>query len=308
MKKSVLLIINIALVAVMIILLVIQSAAKTNIAKGFDGISANSHLLDCTQKVKNPEELELLVQKTAEELQMNIYIYVAGDGDNDRYRSDYEIECFADDFFDEIYGENADGVFYYMDLSGRSSPYDYISTSGKAVLIYEKNIDRMFDYINQYLPSSSQAVYAEDIQNAVQAFLSILKTYSNTKPNPLEYYHDKSSGKYMFMKNGKFVVSEHKPIMFNIIVLAIFLVAGLIVSLIVFCVTKSRYKFKKSQNSSVYVKNEKTVFHRSTDTFLRTYTTKRKIESSSSGGGSSHRSGGGGHSHSGGHGGGGRHR
>ncbi|MDE5770951.1 MAG: hypothetical protein K2I06_04870 [Ruminococcus sp.] len=305
MKKSVLLIINIALVAVMIILLVVQSATKTNIAEGFDGNSINSSFLDSTGLVENPDEITELVQETSETLKMNIYVYVAGD--NDRYRSDYDIECFADDFYDEIYGEDTDGVFYYMDLSERSPAYDYISTSGKAVLIYQKNIDRMFDYINKYLPSSQQTVYAEDIQNAVQAFLSILKTYSNTQPNPLEYYHDKSSGKYMFMKNGEFVVSEHKPIIFNIVVLAICIAVGLMVSLIVFFVTKSSYKFKKSQNSSVYIKNEKTVFHRSTDTFIRTYTTKRKIESSSSGG-SSHRSGGGGHSHSGGHGGGGRHR
>ncbi len=306
MKKSVLLIINIVLVAVMVILLVVQSATKTDISKGFDGNTSNSSFFDNTGMVKNPDEITEIVQETAEKLEMNIFIYAAGD--SDRYRSDYEIECFADDFFDEIYGENADGVFYYMDLSGRSPAYDYISTSGKAVLIYQKKIEDMFDYINKYLPSSQQTVYAEDIQNAVQAFLSILKTYSDIQPNPFEYYHDKSSGKYMFMKNGEFVVSEHKPIIFNILVLAVCLVAGLIVSVIVFFVTKSRYKFKKSQNSNVYVKHEKTVFRRSTDTFLRTYTTKHKIETSSNNGSRSSGGSGGGHSHSGGHGGGGRHR
>ncbi|MDE5620974.1 MAG: hypothetical protein K2O29_04390 [Ruminococcus sp.] len=303
MKKSVLLIINIALVAVMVILLVIQSATKTDISEGFDGNSENSSFLDNTGLVKNSDEITELVQETAEKLEMNIFIYVAGDSDS--YRSDYETECFADDFFDEIYGENADGVFYYMDLSGRSPAYDYISTSGKAVLIYEKNMEKMFDYINRYLPSSQQTVYAEDIQNTVQAFLSVLKTYSNTQPNPFEYYHDKSSGKYMFMKNGEFIVSEHKPIIFNIVVLAVCLVAGLVTAVIVYFVTKYRYRFKKSQNSNVYIKHEKTIFHRSTDTFLRTYTTKHKIETNNSSGGSRSI---GGHSHSGGHGGGGRHR
>lgn len=305
MKKSVLLIINISLVAVMAILLIIQSATKTDVAKGFDGNYTNSGFLDNTGLVENPDGITELIQETAEKLEMNIFIYIAGDLDH--YRSDYETECFADDFFDEIYGENADGIFYYMDLSGHSPAYDYISTSGKAVLIYQKNIEKMFDYINKYLPSSQQTVYAEDIQNAVQAFLSTLKTYSNTKPNPLEYYHDKSSGKYMFMKNGEFVVSEHKPIIFNIAVLAVCLVAGLVTAVIVYFVTKYRYRFKKSQNSSVYIKHEKTVFHRKTDTFIRTYTTKHKIETSSSGGSRSG-GGGGGHSHSGGHGGGGRHR
>ncbi len=303
MKKSVLIIINIVLVVLMVLLLVIQSSAKTDVAKGFDGNSENSHILDSADKIENPEKLEKLVQETSEKLRMNIYIYIAGDAD--RYRSDYEIECFADDFYDELYGEDTDGVFYYMDLSGRSPAYDYISTSGKAVLIYQKNIKKMFDNINKYLPPSGQTVYAEDIQNAVQAFLSVLDSYGNTKPKPFEYYHDESSGKYMFMKNGEFVVSEHKPFLFNIALLAVCIVAGLIVAVIVFFVTKYRYRFKKSQNSSVYVKRDKTVFSRKTDTFIRTYTTKRKIETNSGG---SRSGGGGGHSHSGGHGGGGSHR
>lgn len=304
MKKSVLIIINIVLVILMAVLLVVQSSAKTDVAKGFDGNSANSGILDNTGLVENSDEITGLVQETAEKLEMNIFVYIAGK--NDPYRSDYEIECFADDFYDEIYGEDTDGVFYYMDLSGKSPAYDYISTSGKAVLIYKKDIDRMFDYINKYLPSSQQTVYADDIENAVDAFLSTLKTYGNTKPNPLEYYHDESSGKYMFMKNGEFVVSENKPIVFNLVILVACLLIGTITALIVYFVTKHRYRFKKSQNSNVYIKHEKTVFHRKTDSFIRTYTTKRKIETNSGGG--SRSGGGGGHSHSGGHGGGGRHR
>jgi hypothetical protein len=55
-------------------------------------------------------------------------------------------------------------------------------------------------------------------------------------------------------------------------------------------------------NPSAYVARDKTNFREKSDTFIRTYTTKTKIESSSHGG--SH---GGGH-HSGGHISGGRHR
>lgn len=304
MKKSVLIIINIVLLIVIFGLLGIQSAAKTDLAKGFDGNSANSGFLDNTGLAENPDELTDLVQKTSEELGMNIFVYVAGTSDS--YRSDYDIECFADDFYDEIYGEDTDGVFYYMDLSGRSPTYDYISTSGKAVLLYQKNIDNIFTRLDNYLPSSGQTVYPENVENAVEEFLRAIKDYSNTSPSSMTYYHDKSSGKYMFMKNGEFVVSEHKPIIYNVFLMLACMVVGLIVAVIVYFVTKYRYRFKKSQNSVVYVKHDKTVFHRSTDTFIRTYTTKHKIETSSGGGGS--RGGGGGHSHSGGHGGGGHHR
>ena len=69
------------------------------------------------------------------------------------------------------------------------------------------------------------------------------------------------------MKNGEFVVSENKPIVFNLAILVACLLIGTITALIVYFVTKHRYRFKKSQNSSVYIKHEKTVFHRKTDSF-----------------------------------------
>lgn len=303
MKKSVLIIVNIVLIIAILGLLGIQSAAKTDLAKGFDGNSIYSGFLDNSGLAENPDELTELIQKTSEELKMNIFIYVAGASDS--YRSDYDIEVFADDFYDEIYGEDTDGIFYYMDLSGRSPAYDYISTSGKAVLLYQKHIDRIFSRLDNYLPPSGQTVYPENVENAVKEFLSAVTAYSKIAPSSTSYYYDESSGKYMFMKNGEFVVSRHKPMIYNIILLLACMVFGLLVAVIVYFVTKSRYRFKKSQNSVVYVRNDKTVFHRSTDTFIRTYTTKHKIETSSGGGRSG---GGGGHSHSGGHGGGGHHR
>ncbi|MDE6426268.1 MAG: hypothetical protein K2K89_09070 [Ruminococcus sp.] len=302
MKKSVIVIINIILVVVMFGVLVIQSSAKTDVAKGFDGNYINSNFLDNTELVKNSDELTTLVQQTAQKLEMNIFIYAAGK--NDINRTDYDIERFADDYYDEIYGKDTDGVFYYMDVSGRSPACDRISTSGKAILTYQKNIENIFTRLDNYLPASTEPIKAEHIENAVKAFLSALEDYSTYKPNSLEYYHDESSGKYMFMKNGEFVVSRNKPLIFNVILMIVFLVVGAVVALITYFVTASNYKFKKSQNPVIYARNENTVFRRSTDEFIRTYTTKHKIETSSGGGG---RSGGGGHS-GGGHGGGSHHR
>lgn len=301
MKKSVLIAVNIFLVALMIVILYFQSSAKTDIAKGFDGQSSNSNFVDNADIIENSDDITELIQQTSEELQMNIYVYIAGSSDYNK--SDYEIETFADSYYDEIFGEETDGVFYYIDLSGRSPAYDYISTSGKAVLLYQKNIDNIFSQLDNYLPASGQTVYSEDIENAIEEFLNLLKRYSNKIPSSMEYYYDESSGKYMFMKNGEFLVSRNKPITYNLFFMGICIIIGLVTTVIVYFVTKHRYKFKKSQNSMVYVKNEKTVFNKNIDMFIRTYTTKHKIETSSSSGSR----GGGGHS-GGGHGGGGHHR
>ncbi|MDE6780171.1 MAG: hypothetical protein K2J40_01745, partial [Ruminococcus sp.] len=75
MKKSVLIIVNIVLIVAIFGLLGIQSAAKTDLAKGFDGNSANSGFLDNSGLAENPNELTELIQKTSEELEMNIFIY-----------------------------------------------------------------------------------------------------------------------------------------------------------------------------------------------------------------------------------------
>lgn len=301
MKKSVLIAVNIFLAILMIVIFYFQSSAKTDIAKGFDGQSSNSNFIDNADIIENSDDITELIQQTSEELQMNIYVYIAGSSDYNK--SDYEIETFADSSYDEIFGEETDGVFYYIDLSGRSPAYDYISTSGKAVLLYQKNIDNIFSQLDNYLPASGQTIYSEDIENAIEEFLNLLKSYSNKIPSSMEYYYDESSGKYMFMKNGEFVVSRNKPITYNLFFMGICIIIGLVTAVIVYFVTKHRYKFKKSQNSMVYVKNEKTVFNKNIDMFIRTYTTKHKIETSSSSGSR----GGGGHS-GGGHGGGGHHR
>ena len=308
MKKPVLIIVNMILVIAVIGIFIVQSSAKTDIAKGFDGNYLNSGFLDNTGLVKNPDELTTLVQQTAQKLEMNIFIYSAGK--NDINRSDYDIERFADDFYDEIYGEDTDGVFYYMDVSGRSPACDRISTSGKAVLLYQNCIENIFTRLDNYLPASTEPVKAEHIENAVKEFLSAITTYGKTAPgsNSMTYYYDESSGKYMFMKNGEFVVSRNKPLIYNVILMIVFLAVGAVVALITYFVIASNYKFKKSQNAVIYARNENTVFRRKSDDFIRTYTTKHKIETSS--GSSSGRSGGGSSSHSsgGGHGGGSHHR
>ncbi|MDE6834476.1 MAG: hypothetical protein K2J39_09585 [Ruminococcus sp.] len=305
MKKSVLFIVNIILVFAVIVVFIVQSATKTDIAKGFDGNYLNSSFLDNTGLVENPDALTTLIQQTAQKLKMNICIYSAGQ--RDRNRTDYNIKSFADTTYDETFGADTDGVFYYMDVSRKSPACDHISTSGKAILLYQNNIDNIFTRLDNYLPSSTETVTAEHIENAVKCFLSALEDYSTYEPNTFEYYYDSASGKYMFMKNGEFVVSRNKPPVYNMFFMLICLAIGAGIALITYFVIASNYKFKKSQNAVIYARNGNTVFRRKSDDFIRTYTTKRKIETDnssrggSSGGGSSSSSGGG-------HGGGSHHR
>ncbi|MDE7104988.1 MAG: hypothetical protein K2O36_03820, partial [Ruminococcus sp.] len=140
-----------------------------------------------------------------------------------------------------------------------------------------------------------------DIASALSQFLTQIDYYYNNKN--LTYYKDSSSDKYYYYKNDELVISDKPPFVKRLTILLFAIPAGLITALVYFFATKSRYKFKASANPAVYVSHDETNFTQRDDRFIRTYTTKSKIERSSGGSSS-----GGGHSHSGGHGGGGRHR
>lgn len=245
------------------------------------------------------KELDKLIKEEAQKLDMNIVVYLSGYA-----RSDMQTEIFADDTYDEMYGEDTDGVFYYLDTSEKIPLYDYISTSGKGVLFYQQNIDNIFYALDAYLPRSGEPVIAEDIYSAIEAFLYQLERYSDTKQPYFRYYHDVSSGKYFYYKNGELVISRTKPLRLYAKPFLISSVIGFIIALIVYSCTKHSYKFMSGTNAKVYVSQNRTHFSQRSDLFIREHTTRTKIESSSGGGGRS----GGGHSGGGGHGGGGHHR
>lgn len=251
-------------------------------------------------------ELNALVQETAENINMYVAIYLSGTD-----LSDPATETFADEFSEDLFGENTDNVVYYMDLSGGIPAYDYISTSGMAALVYtdERNdgsdnrIDKMLESIFNYLPSSGEEIDKYDITNGIQEICRQLEMYAEKGAKSGYYCYDSNDGKYIYQKNGTVLVTSKKPItiMFKFIVPGI--IAGIIISIVLFFIIKSNYRFKTSCDSSVYVAKNATKFTVKCDRFIREYTTKTKIESKSSGGGGSHGGGGGGS-----HGGGGGHR
>lgn len=291
----------------------IEASAAHNYAKGWDGDSGKSCLIDNADLFSDQQEKELnqMIRSQSEKLRINIMVYVAGS--DERYRSDHDTEIFADDFYDETFGEDTDGVLLYMDFSGKSPAYDVLSTSGEAALKYGGDITPILHAVQAYFPPSSvtdYSGYSENLKEGVIHFLDRLTSYDEAYRKSLFYYYrDEYTGKYFYYKFGKFYVTKSKPPALKLLVLFIASALGGLVSVIVYFTTKSSYKFKASTNARVYVSSADGVERFGwQDQFIRSYQTRTRIDSDSGGGGGSRGGGGGGHSHSGGHRTGGSHR
>ena len=283
----------------------LRADAAYNYAKGYQADMEKTGLYDEYKLFDEDEynEIDDMIDTYAELLEMNIAVFLA----DSSYAgfSDYKTEIFADDSYDEMFGEDTDGIFYYLDLSGKKPAYDYLSTSGKAVLWYQDKIDSgLFERtMISHLPASGDEIRAEQIHDALTAFCDFLLNQKNESTSFSRHYKDKSSGKVFYYKNGQLYITKGNAPSTVIFITFISFLIGLVVSLITKACIKSHYKFKASASPDTYVSQQKSRLNVHTDTFLRTHTSRRKIESSSGGS-----SGGGGHSHSGGHGGGGYHR
>lgn len=253
-----------------------------------------------------PEDYEFCVdclQSASDQTGMNIAVVLGK-----QVRSEYMIENLADETYDEMFGKNTDGLLYYMDLSGAELSYDYISTSGMGQFYYSDGdmadrINAIFDDVFPYLYPKGN----EDVVGAIEALADDVVYFYEVGIPENYYIYDDVYEQYFYIKDGKMQASNHRPYVdFSYILTmgAFGFFIGLIVALIVFFAVKSHYKFKASFSPTAYINRKNLVFSRQYDNFVRTYTTRTKIESSSGGRGG----GGGGGRSSGGHGGGGRHR
>lgn len=290
-----------AAIIFMTLLFVIPVSAPTEFSASAD--STNCGFIDDADIFSDDEEevLNKFIGETAEKLDLNIIICAAGPRLSS---SDYQKEEFSENFYNEIFMEDTDGVFYFMDLTGDSPAYDFIFTSGKAVPFYEENTDRMFDEIFAHMPPSSvsdYSYYTDDLINAALTFLQELEKYDRSDDSVS--YYDPETEEYYKYKDGKTTIKNGPPLTRRLLPIVFAVPVGFIAALIYYFVTKNRYKFKFSANPRVYVSENESSFQRRSDNFIRTYTIKTKIETSHSGGGSHHGGGGGSHHH-----GGGRHR
>ena len=291
------------------------SAAGTNYAQGWNGDTSKCIAEDnyglFADEPELLDELNDCVKQYSEKLEMNIYILIAG---SDYRMSDDATEDFCGEKYDEIFGQDTDGVFFFLDLSGKKPAYDYLSTSGKAVVWYQDIIDPLLDPLYEHLPPSSVDNYVDyrrDIAVGLVKLMQCFESCTHRHESDSYYYYGSDTGRYVYFNKGELYVTDSKPpVIYRrsaLIALIAALVSGGLTNLISFFSTKSKYKLKEKTDARIYTGNHAPSYANNSDVFIRTYTTKTRIQSNSGGGGGGHRSGGGHHS-GGTHGGGGRHR
>ena len=252
------------------------------------------------------KQLNKLVYDTAKDINMYFAIYLSSEA-----RSDDDTQNFADTHYEDLFNMDTNGLIYYMDLSGQTSPYDYISTSGRAMLVYPNErdagsdnvIDKMLGRIFMDLPASGEEITASQIYKGIGTICSQLETYNEQSREDSIYAHDPYKNTYIYEKNNETIISSTKPLMSARKYIMPGLGVGIIAFLITFFSIKQSYKFKSSCSPMAYVDKGNTGLSVCKDDFLREHVTKVRIQSSSGGG--SHGGGGGG---GGSHGGGGGHR
>ncbi|MDE7225372.1 MAG: hypothetical protein K2N49_00685, partial [Ruminococcus sp.] len=254
-----------------------------NYAKGWSGNASDSVVFDGPDFFTSGTESEInaVIQSAAAELKLNILVFMASP---EYAMTDSETRKFADSVYEEAFGKDTDGVIFFMDFTGEKPAYDYISTSGKAIIYYQNHIDDIFEEVYDYLPASSvtdYTLYTNEIKSGIECFVEQLKHYGKENSS---YYYDKDTQNYIYFHNGEIVISGRKPLRMRLHAFFFAFPIGVGAGVIYFFSVKSKYKFKSSANPKAYVSPQDTQFTCRDDRFIRTYTTKHKIESNSSSG------------------------
>lgn len=250
------------------------------------------------------QEVNGYIRDVCNEMDMYFAVVIVGPQNMD-FSSDWEVENYADDLYNDMFnpeaGVDTDGALLVLN---NSSMYDYLTTSG-AGQFYFTNSDsnnRVFDMLEDITPK----LKAENYAGAIKQFCDLLAECYD-QGVPYNYYiYDDVNGYGTLDSNGVVQYSDHKPVPL-LLLLGGSIIVGLITAFITYFSIKHHYRFKSAVSPTNYICKNNTVMHEQTDTFLREYTSKTRIQSSSGGGGGR----GGGHSHSRGghsHGGGGHHR
>ena len=293
-------------------------ALPVSAARPYENCIANCKLYDPDNLFTEMEQEELsrLIRQTSDAADVYVAVYVLNGSEQDMTKS--SCISYADDRYDELfnpqYGVDTDGVLLVLNLQMPASDtgrYLYISTSGMGQLYYYEELnnpycrcEQMMDHIVNYFPPGQQG----DPNQAILAFCNDVERYAKSGAPHHAFTRDYSSGLYYYEKNGKLVSSKTLPLSYRLNLFAgllIGLIAGGLTMLISFLVIKSSYKFRKSLSASNYISDKETTFYQRDDMFIRTHTSKSRIDTDRgggggfSGGGSSHSSSGG-HSHGGG--------
>ena len=198
------------------------------------------HLFDECDVIDDSREAELndILGKTAKENNLNIAVVFVNDVGG---KSE---EAFADDYYDDLYGINTDGVLMLVSYNPR---YFHISTSGIGIDYYDKRIDEIIGNIKPYLSGG-------DEYNAVVEFNSNI-------------------AKFAYIPS--FNWGKTAAIAFAISLVVALIWAGIIVH---------GYKVPASENATEYAKNGNINFRVKTDRYITKHVTRTKISTDSGSG------------------------
>ncbi len=257
---------------------------------GIYTVPVNGHIAllhDLDDSLTSDEENQLITRlaETVEITNFSVCILITDDIGQDK--SDYGVMDFADVYYENYCGMNTDGILL---LLNNDTKYDWISTSGSCIDTFANSIDYIFDNIWDNVLEGRLYIAGFDFCNAVIYYSE------NVVSNYDDDYDYSYEGELHFDLEMGFSM---------LLVMGVFIAIGLT---IFSAIIKANYSLKKNPSVADYVLKNSLAFTQQTDTYLRTYTTRTRVNSSSSGGrrsgGSrSHRSSGGGR-----HGGGGRRR
>ena len=253
------------------------------------------HDIDDSLTVEEEKTVLADLMQAVRETNYSICIVITDDIGSDK--SDYGVMDYADVYYENYCGMNTDGVLL---LINNDTKYDWFSTSGRCIDMFYGRDDDIFDAIYDYIVSG-------DYTTACQRFVNKVKStpYQNNSA-----YNDNNYDDYDNSYSGELHLnSSDIEGFFSIASFSVFV--SLTVVIVFISVLNNNYKMRKNVDAANYKLENSLFFSHSTDTYLRTYTTRTTVSSSSSGRSRSHRSGGSrSHRSSGGgrHGGGGRRR
>ena len=254
-------------------------------------------LSDLDNCLTDAEEAALLkeMRTVADKTGLNIGIVITAELDGKKSKR------YADDFSDYNFGLDSDSIvlllFNSHDLPQYYSDVDQISTSGKAMDMFQKRIDSIFDRIYDALEKSN-------IKSGLPSEPNVYKHYSSANYYvgclnfcaAVERYGDPTAAFWNSVVD--FLISH----LFTMFVGGI---VGLIAALIFSSNIKKKYSKKSPISASQYLDKGRINITRREDIFIREYTTSYTTSSSSGSRGGGGGGGGGGGHHGGG---GGRHR
>ena len=317
MKKRIL---QILLTAAALVCCTVCAAVSVSAARPLEDTIPNCKLYDVDNFLSAEEQTQIneMIRQVSNDIDMYVAVGILNGSGRDGVDSinadsddsalvidpeltDTEVMNYADDLYDKLfnipYGKETDGVLLLLNMP---THYIYISTCGLGELYYyngsaDNRIDTMVNNLVNYMRSS-------DYTGAAGQFCNDLRYYKKKGFPKNAFTYNPQSGQYAYCHKGELVFAKKLPWWFGVqwgLWAAIGAIAGGITALIAALIVRSNYKLVKTLDASNYISQKETKYTVRDDVFIRTHTTKHRIDTDSGrsggggGGGSSHTSSGG---------------